>query len=202
MESGSNFPSATLSTSSLAVMSSLGTGVDGQGVRSARYGRRNTLVRNAVPMQKGSMAGLRESERKPEKSAPHAITMLNSPSRAGWSSGAMVGNTSGVTNQKLMERLMASIIVGSEIPHRSPVAPGPHGASDANTMNMYAANPAHSAGFAIESSGEPFSLSACILSAAGARRAGAYMGRMGERRAMLVCERARGAATPTEKASP
>ena len=39
----------TLSTSSLAVMSSLGTGVVGHGERSARYGRKNTFVRNAVP---------------------------------------------------------------------------------------------------------------------------------------------------------
>jgi hypothetical protein len=53
------------------------------------------------PMQKGSMGGLRESDRKPEKSAPHAITMLNNPSRAGWISGANEGKTSGVTNLPL-----------------------------------------------------------------------------------------------------
>ena len=86
---------------------------------------------------------------------------------------------------------MASIIVGSEIPHSSPVAPAPQGESDANTTNMYAANPTHSTGFAIEFSGELFSLSptsSCILSAAGGRRADARTGRAlaGERREMRL----------------
>jgi len=48
--------------------------------------------------------------RKPTKSAPHATTMLNKPSSAGWMTGAIEGKTSGVTNQKLMERLIASMV--------------------------------------------------------------------------------------------
>jgi len=54
--------------------------------------------------------------------------MLNKASSAGWMTGAMEGKTSGVMNQKLIDKLIASIVTGRLIPHISPPA-APHGES-------------------------------------------------------------------------
>lgn len=52
--------------------------------------------------------------------------MLNKASSAGWMTGAMEGKTRGVMNQKLIDKLIASIVTGRLIPHISPPA-APHG---------------------------------------------------------------------------